>query len=61
MTRVLAARLVLTLTAVITWGYGYRYDDARIRLGAIAILVVSLLLRFVPPRWLGDDDPPPRD
>lgn len=54
MTRLLLARTVLAGLGVIAWGYGYRVDDARVRLAGIAILAVSLLLRFVPGRWVGD-------
>ena len=55
MRRLLLARTVLAALGVIVWGYGYRVDDPRVRLAGIAILAISLLLRFVPPRWLGDD------
>ena len=57
MKRVLVARLVLTAIAVLIWGYGYRADQPQIRLVAIALLAVSLLLRFAPARWFGDDPP----
>jgi hypothetical protein len=52
------ARTVLAAIGVVVWGYGYRMDDANVRLAAIAILAVSLLLRFVPKRWVGDDREP---
>lgn len=55
MRRSVLARVVLTVIAVVIWGYGYRYDLADVRLVAIAILVVSLLLRFAPHRWFGED------
>lgn len=55
MKRLLLARTVLLVVGVITWGYGYRTDDANVRLAAIAILAAALLLRFVPKRWTGDD------
>lgn len=58
MRRLLRARAVLAIAGVIVWGYGYRVDDANVRLAAIGILAVSLLLRFVPKRWLGDDQTP---
>ena len=57
MKRLVLARTVLLAIGVITWGYGYRVDDANIRLAAIGILAVALLLRFLPRRWLGDDGP----
>lgn len=50
------ARTVLAAIGVVVWGYGYRTDDARVRLAGIAILVVSLLLRFVPKRWVETAD-----
>jgi hypothetical protein len=57
MRRLQLARTVLLAIGVITWGYGYRIDDPNVRLAAIGILAVALLLRFVPKRWLGDDQP----
>ena len=57
MKRLLLARTVLALIGVMIWFYGYRVDDANIRLVGIIVLAISLLLRFVPKRWLGDDGP----
>jgi hypothetical protein len=51
-------RIILGAVGVAVWGYGYRTDDANLRLAGMMILVVTLLLRWVPKRWLGDDDPP---
>ena len=51
------ARAVLAAIGVIVWGYGYRTENARIRLIAIVVLALTLLLRYVPARWLGEDDP----
>ena len=48
----LLARTVLAAIGVVTWGYGYRTDEARARSAGIAILAVALLLRFVPKRWV---------
>jgi hypothetical protein len=50
------ARTVLAAIGVVVWGYGYRVDDARVRLAAMGILAVALLLRFVPRRWLGEHE-----
>jgi hypothetical protein len=47
-------RVVLLLVAVVVWGYGYRVDDANIRLAGIAIMVIALAMRFFGRR-------PPRD
>jgi hypothetical protein len=55
MRRLLLARTILALVGVLIWFYGYRVDDANIRLAGIIVLAVALLLRFVPKRWLGDD------
>jgi hypothetical protein len=55
MRTLLIVRTVLALVGVAIWGWGYRTDDPRIRLAGMAILLVTLLLRFVPKRWLGDD------
>ena len=58
MRRLLLARTILAVAGVVLWGYGYRVDDPKLRLAAIVVLAVSLLLRFVPKRWLGDDQTP---
>jgi hypothetical protein len=55
--QVLVARTVLAVAGVVVWGYGYRIDDRNVRLAAMGILLVALLLRFVPKRWLGADRP----
>jgi hypothetical protein len=55
MRRLLLARTALGLVGVAVWGWGYRADDPRIRLVGIIILAVTLLLRFVPKRWVGHD------
>jgi hypothetical protein len=54
MRRLLMARTALALLGVGVWGWGYRTDDPQIRLAGMAILLVTLLLRFVPKRWLGE-------
>ena len=58
MRALLIVRTVLALIGVAVWGWGYRSDDPQIRLVGMAILLVTLLLRFVPKRWLGNDEPP---
>ena len=47
-------RIILGAIGVAIWGFGYRTDDANIRLVAMAILVVVLLMRWVPRSWLGE-------
>ncbi|MFL5605725.1 MAG: hypothetical protein ACJ8AD_04700 [Gemmatimonadaceae bacterium] len=58
MRTLLWVRMALALIGVAVWGWGYRTDDPQIRLAGMAILLVTLLLRFVPKRWLGEDEPP---
>jgi hypothetical protein len=55
MKRLLLARTVLAALGVVVWGYGYRIDDPNVRLAGIALLAISLLLRFLPARWLEND------
>lgn len=56
MRTVLLARIVIAALSVVVWGYGYRVDDSRIRFVALIGLAISLLLRFVPRRWLVSRD-----
>jgi len=58
MKRLNAVRTVVALVGVAVWGYGYRFDLANVRLAGIGILAVALVLRFVPRRWVGDEEPP---
>ena len=58
MTHLLLARILLAAIGVVVWGYGYRIDAPNVRLAGIALLAVTLLLRFVPTRWLGHSDAP---
>jgi hypothetical protein len=55
MRRLILARTLLAAMGVVVWGYGYRVDDPNVRLAGIALLAISLLLRFLPARWLGND------
>ena len=61
MTRLILARTVLAAIGVVVWGYGYRVDAPNVRLAGIAILAVSLMLRWVPARWVGEDERKPDD
>ncbi len=56
MTRLLTTRIVLALFGVAVWGYGQRTDQSQVRLAGIALLAVSLLLRFAPARWFTGPD-----
>jgi hypothetical protein len=55
--RFVLVRLVLAASAVGVWGYGYRINDASLRLVGIALLAVSLALRFLPKRWFDGGEP----
>jgi hypothetical protein len=56
MTRLLVARLALTVIGVAIWGYGNATDQMRFMYAGMGVIAIALLLRFVPKRWL--DDPP---
>ena len=56
MTRLLIARLVLTVIGVVIWGYGNATDQTRFMYAGMGVIAIALLLRLVPKRWL--DDPP---
>ena len=56
MKRLTLARLVLAAIGVTVWGYGYRTENAPMRLVAIILLAATLLLRYVPQRWLGEGE-----
>ena len=56
--QLLMLRIILGAIGVAIWGYGYRADDANIRVAGMAILVVVLLMRWIPKSWLGDGEPP---
>ena len=57
MTRLITARIVLTLIGVAVWGYGQRTDNPQTRLAGILVLAIALLLRFAPKRWFAGDPP----
>ena len=42
----MAARVGLLVMALIVWGYGVRVDDPQLRIIGIALLALSLVLRF---------------
>jgi len=51
-------RIILGAIGVAGWGYGYRTDDPNVRLAGMSVLVIVLLMRWIPKRWLGGGDPP---
>lgn len=56
MSRFLQVRVAVALIGVAVWGFGLLRDDERVRLVGIAVLALSLVLRFVPGRFRRDDD-----
>ncbi|MDB4914398.1 MAG: hypothetical protein JWM95_2042 [Gemmatimonadetes bacterium] len=56
MNRMLVARLVLTATGILVWGYGQRTDLPQLRIAGIAILAVSLIMRFFVRKGTRDRD-----
>jgi hypothetical protein len=54
--RVMQARIAFAAMGVVVWGYGFASDDANIRLVGMALLALSLVLRFVDRRPRKDDD-----
>ena len=55
MNRLIQARVLVAVIAIVVWGYGYSVENERITLAGIALLAISLVLRFFGPR------PPRRD
>lgn len=48
MTRAMQARVAFALIGIGIWGYGYAAANPGLRLVGIALLALSLMLRFVP-------------
>ena len=48
MSRVMQARVAFAVIGIAIWGYALASDNARLRLVGIALLALSLVLRFVP-------------
>ena len=55
MSRLLQIRLALAIIGVVVWGYGLLRDEATVRLVGIVVLALSLVLRFTPKRFHGND------
>jgi hypothetical protein len=56
MSRVMQARIAFAIIGVVVWGYGTASDNPNIRLAGIALLALSLILRFADRR--PRQDPP---
>lgn len=48
MTRAMQVRVVFAIIGIAIWGYAVATDHERLRLVGIALLALSLILRFVP-------------
>jgi hypothetical protein len=55
MTTMMQVRVLLAVIGVIVWGYGMARDEPQVRLVGIALLALSLVLRFFPKRRQPDD------
>ena len=51
MTRLLIARIVLTLIGIGIWGYGNATNEAAVMYAGMGVLAVALVMRFLPRRW----------
>ena len=51
MKRSLIARLIVSFTGIMVWGYGSSTNQPNIRVIGMVILGVALLMRFLPSRW----------
>jgi hypothetical protein len=55
-TLILKVRLALAIIGIVVWGYGIAQDEPNVRLVGIAVLALSLVLRFTPKRFHGKED-----
>jgi hypothetical protein len=51
MTRLLVARIVLTLIGIGIWGYGNATDEPRVMYAGMGVIAIALIMRFLPRRW----------
>jgi hypothetical protein len=54
MTRLLIARVLLTLIGIGVWGYGNATDQPRVMYAGMGLLAIALVMRFVPRRWFDE-------
>lgn len=54
MTRLIVARIVLTVIGIVIWGYGNATNQTHFMYVGMAIIAISLVMRFLPKRWFGD-------
>ena len=55
MSRMLQVRVAVAIGGILVWGYGLARDEPQVRLVGIAMLALSLILRFVPKRRTDKD------
>ena len=48
MTRAMQARVAFAVIGIAIWGYAVAMDNANLRLVGIALLALSLIMRFLP-------------
>ena len=58
MSRVMQARVAFAVIGIMIWGYAVATDNATLRLVGIALLVLSLVLRFFTRKEARRDDEP---
>ena len=51
MTRLLVARIVLTLIGIGIWVYGNATDEPRVMYAGMGVIAIALIMRFLPRRW----------
>jgi hypothetical protein len=54
MTRLLIARVVLTLIGIAVWGYGNATNQPRVMYAGMGVLAIALVMRFLPRRWFDE-------
>lgn len=54
MTRLLIARVVLTLIGIAVWGYGNATNQPRVMYAGMGVLAIALVMRFLPKRWFDE-------
>ena len=54
MTRLLIARVVLTLIGIAVWGDGNATNQPRVMYAGMGVLAIALVMRFLPRRWFDE-------
>ncbi|HEY5087241.1 MAG TPA: hypothetical protein VII66_07805 [Gemmatimonadaceae bacterium] len=48
MSRITSIKLAIGTAGFVTWAYGARVDNARVRLAGMIVIAAALVLRFLP-------------